>query len=458
MSTIISILGALLLLGIIILIHECGHFFVARWFGVKVLRFSIGFGRAIWSRVDKHGTEFCIGFLPIGGYVKMLGEGDEVINRRAHRGAFNEKSVWVRLAVVIAGPLMNFLLAIVLYWLIFVIGLSYPMPVIESVAPGSIAAEAGLPAPVLITAVDGKPVRQWQQVVMALVQHLGKPGEAKLSVVPYPPKANAEANTYVLDLTEWQLDPAEPAFLQSLGLKALRPEVAPKIAEVVPGSPAAGAGLKPGDLIVAIDGKPVSSMDELLAVVQNKPAKQVLLDFEREGVSKHVSLTTAVKQHDGKAIGIIGFKPQSPPWPDSMMAKTDFNLATAWVPAWQEVWRLVAFNFIALSKIVTGQVSLQALGGPVAIFHTAGRASQAGIKAYLGFVAFMSVTLGFINLLPIPGLDGGHLLFYCIEGVFRRPIPERYQQLLLRVGIILLLMLMVLVTYNDIMRLFGLSP
>lgn len=451
MSILIAIGGAILAIFSVIILHELGHFLSARAFGIKVLRFSIGFGKPLYKYVSKKsGTEYVLAILPLGGYVKMLGEGEEkTADKDAHR-AFNQKPLLSRMAVVLAGPFMNFLIAIIAYWGVYYMGITHIQPVIGQVIPHSIAARAGVKTGDQLVKIDGVRTRSWQRAMMAIIMRMGDRGQMVLTVKP---KANAPLEKRVLNLSNWNVDRRSPEFFKSLGMLPYHPKVPAVVAEVVPHSPAAVGGLRLGDRILAMDGRPVRDWISMVQTIRAHPNQRVSLTIMRGQRRQVVHLRTGSVKERGKQVGFLGVKAKAPKWPPHMIRKSDFSVFSAWVPAVEQTWTLISFNFIVIAKMIVGKLSIHTLGGPITVFRAAGKASQAGLQVYLGFLGFISLTIGFINLLPIPGLDGGHLLFQVIEGIFRRPVPARYQMVGLSIGMVFLIFLMVQATINDLIRL-----
>lgn len=451
MNLLIAILGAVLAIFGIIILHEFGHFVVAKACGIKVLRFSIGFGKAIWKRKGKDGTEYALAILPLGGYVKMLGEGEETTSvEDAHR-AFNKKPLLSRMAVVVGGPVVNFIIAVVAYWGVFLMGIVHIKPVIGQVVPGSIAAQAGMKSGDELIRINGIRTRNWQRAIMAIVMHIGDKGRLTLTVKS---TGNNKLQKKVLNLSTWNVDRHNPEFFRSLGILPYQPKVLPVIAEVVRGSPAAEKGLRSGERIVAVNGYKVKDWASVVRIVRRHPNQIISMLVMRNGQPHTIRLKAGVVKHGKHEYGFLGIKSYPPRWPAHMAHRDYYSIFNAWLPAAEQVWRLTSFNFIVVVKIITGKISIHTLGGPITIFQAAGKATQAGLQVYLGFLGFISLTIGFINLLPIPTLDGGHLLFQIIEGIFRHPIPERYQMVGLSIGMVFLVFLMVQATINDLIRLF----
>lgn len=445
MELFITVIGAIMAVFVVIVLHEAGHFAVAKAFGVKVLRFSIGFGKPLWSHVSRSGTEYVIALLPLGGYVRMLDDREMHVSQADSRHAYNRQPLLVRMAIVLAGPVTNFLLAVLVFWIIFLQGVAYIKPVIGKVTPQSIAEQSGLRAGDTITAINGHPIHAWQEVVTTLVGQIGDKQQIEITT---------QSQTHLLSLHDWRLKGNQPDPLENLGIVPFQPEFPAIVDKVLPASPAARNGLRAGDQIVALNKQPISDWPALADYIHHHPNQEISLTIKQNQTSRDVNIQLDNKINKGQAVGYLGVEAKSPAWPKEMLETHHYSVLSAWAPAWLQSWELTTFNAAVLGKMIQGKISVQTLGGPITIFRSAGAASQAGLQAYLNFIAFISVTLAFINILPIPGLDGGHFLFQVIEGIIRKPISERYQMFFLRIGIILIVLLILQGTVNDIMRLF----
>ncbi len=452
MTLLVAVIGAILAVFLVIVIHESGHFFVAKAFGVKVLRFSIGFGKPLWKHVSRSGTEYILAILPLGGYVKMLDDREMHVSKLESRRAYNQQPLLVRMAIVLAGPITNFLLAILVFWIIFLLGVSYIKPVIGQVIPQSIADHSGLQAGETIKAINTRPVGQWQQVVTQLIEQIGDHRE--LNITTQSPNSTVQ-QTHWISLAEWKLTGRQPDPLHSLGLVPFQPQFPAIIDKVMTHSPAARDGLQPSDEIIKINNQPVADWQTASEYIRHHPNEELVFTVRQGKNVREVNVQLDSQTQKGQQIGYLGVEVKAPNWPKEMIESPHYSVISAWTPAWQQTWDLIKFNWIVLGKMLSAKISLETLGGPITIFRSAGAASQAGLKVYLGFIGFISVTLGFINILPIPGLDGGHFLFQVIEGIIRRPISERYQMLMLKLGIILIILLVLQGTINDIIRLFA---
>jgi regulator of sigma E protease len=451
MSVLINILAILVALGVLVSVHEYGHFIVARWCGVKVLRFSIGFGRPLWRRVSKQGTEFTLAWIPLGGYVRMLDEREGPVPGEQRQQAFNNKGVWQRIAVVSAGPLANFIFAIFAYWLVFMLTATQLVPVIGSVGAGSLAAQAGLKANQEIVAVDQQKVDSWQAINLALVRRLGDSGPLTISIKQ--PDSGGRV-TKTIDLDHWLAGADNPEALDSLGISPLLPVLPAVIGQLSAGQPAAQAGLQPGDKVIKVNQQTVTDWSDFVSIIQSHPDKQLTLVVERQQQPVTLTLTpTAKKLADGQVIGHIGAGVQSAKQLDNLFRTYHYTPWSALLRAMQQTVDMIVINLVAIKKLLLGLISISNISGPVTIAQVAGQTAASGLVAFLSFLAFLSVALGVLNLLPVPVLDGGHLLYYLIEVVIRRPVPENIQAVGFKLGLLVIIGLMVLALFNDLTRL-----
>lgn len=440
----------IIVLGILITVHEFGHFWVARRCGIYVERFSIGFGKAIWRKTDKHGTEFVIAWIPLGGYVKMLDERvAEVAPERRHL-AFNNKTVGQRAAVVAAGPIANFLLAIVAYWIVFMIGVPALKPIIADIRPNSIAEQAKLTPGMELKSVAGIETPDQNAVRLALVSKIGA---KEVSFVVSDPNSLSESEN-ILNLQQWSFDPEKQDPILSLGIMPVGARLDSKIIEVTVGSAAEKAGLQAGDRIVKVDGQPIDTWHPFTYFVRQSPNKALELLVERNGSSLMLNVTpAAVALKDGTEIGQVGAQLQILPPDEQYLIMQQYNPFSALYEASDKTWQLMGLTVKMIGKLVVGDVKLTNLSGPVSIAKGAGMSADSGFIYYLMFMALISVNLGIINLFPLPVLDGGHLLFLVIEKIKGGPVSERVQDFCYRIGIMALMLLMGLALFNDFSRL-----
>ena len=451
MDFIQTVIWALVALGVLVAFHELGHFLVARWCGVKVLRFSVGFGRRLLSRYDRHGTEFTVSMIPLGGYVKMLDEREAPVPREQLDQAFNRKSVWARMAIAAAGPAANFLLAIVLFWAVFMGGAAGPVPVVDDVKPGSIAARAGLEAGQEIVAVDGEPTPTWQALNWRLANRLGDTGTLEFTV-RYP-DSELEYHS-AADIDRWLAGREVPDPLAEIGLELWTPSITMTLAQVTPGSAADSAGLRAGDEILSTDGERFDDWNRWTEYVRARAGQKLEIALNRDGERLLLAVTPEeVALESGERIGRIGVLPVAEEWPEERVRRFHYGLVGALGKGLQETWDKTQFTLSSLKKLIFGQLSTKNLSGPITIAKVAGTSADAGWQSFLSLLALLSISLGVINLLPIPVLDGGHLLYYGIEAIKGSPVSERVQVIGLQVGMVMVLGIMGLALYNDILRL-----
>ncbi|MDN6227606.1 MAG: sigma E protease regulator RseP [Enterobacterales bacterium] len=445
-----SLIAFLVALGVLITVHEFGHFWVARRCGVKVERFSIGFGKALWRRVDRSGTEYVLALIPLGGYVKMLDERVESVAPEFRHQAFNNKTVWQRAAIVSAGPIANFLFAIVAYWFVFVIGVPSVRPVIGEIVPQSVAAQADISPGLELKSVAGIETPDWDSVRLALVGKIG----AKETTVEVAPFGSDNKTQKTLDLTHWQFEPDKQDPVVSLGIVPRGPQIEPILAEVQKDSAAQKAGLQVGDRIVKVDGQPLLNWQAFVKQVRERPNESIALDIERNGNIQSLQLTPDSKAVGaGKMEGFAGIAPKVIPLPNEYKTIRQYGPFMAIYQASDKTWQLMKLTVSMVGKLITGDVKLNNLSGPISIAQGAGMSAEYGVVYYLMFLALISVNLGIINLFPLPVLDGGHLLFLAIEKLKGGPVSERVQDFSYRIGSILLVLLMGLALFNDFSRL-----
>jgi len=451
LSLLINILGFVLVIGVLVAVHEYGHFWVARRVGVRVLRFSIGFGRPLLQRTGADGTEYVLAAIPLGGYVKMLDEREAPVDEAEQHRAFNRKPLWARNAVICAGPAFNFALAIVAYWLVFVIGATEVRPVIGPVAPESPAATAGLASGDEFLRVDGNRVQAWDETVMTLI------GAADDGPFPIEvERAGGARASLDLDLTGVQLLEEQGEVLERIGLQPMQPRIDPVINEVVEGSSAARAGLQPGDRIRALDGEPMDTWRALVMAIRDRPEQTVSLAFERQGDTLTRTFTLDSRGSGGDRTGVLGVTPQVPEGTFSNLRhEVRYGPVAAVGEAVGSSWRAATLTVDVLVKMVIGEASVKNLSGPINIAQYAGDSVSLGLIPFLKFLAIVSISLGILNLMPVPVLDGGHLLYNTIEWVRGRPLSEAAQGMGQQIGMVLLFMLMALAFYNDLNRIFG---
>jgi regulator of sigma E protease len=453
MNLLHTLIAFFVALGTLVVVHELGHYLVARWCGVKVLRFSVGMGRVVWSRrFGRDQTEWALSILPLGGYVKMLDARDQDLQDVSEadlKREFTRQSVWRRIAIVAAGPAANFLLAILLFAGLYMHGVPEPVPVLRGAAQQTAAAQAGLRAGDRIAAINGEPVRVWSEVRWKLMQLVLEKANARIDIErPDPNRQGKLLDTVTLRLDGVSSNELEGDFLAKLGLELAR---APAVLGRIFDGPAKAAGLRTGDRILAIDGAPVGDGQSFVEKVRESAGKPLALHGLRAGVPFDVSVQPESVEEgaSGKRIGRI--KVEVPLAPE--MATVSDAPLDALAKGAQRTWDTSVMTLKMIGKMVVGQVSLKNITGPITIADYAGQTARVGLTSYLSFLAFISISLGVMNLLPIPVLDGGHLLYYALEILTGRPVSERFGEIAQRAGLGILMVLMLVAAFNDIARL-----
>ena len=454
MTLVITIVAFLVALGSLIVVHELGHYFVARLCNVKVLRFSVGFGKALWMKpIGPDRTEWVIAAFPLGGYVKMLDEREGTVAQQDLPRAFNRQSVWRRLAIVAAGPVANFLLAIVLYWFLFVYGIPGVKPVVGEPPAATPAAHAGFAAGDLITKIGDETVATWQDARWVLLQHAVQ----KTAVTIEVRDQRSELARRKLDLAGLTAADLDSDFLSALGLTRFQVSLKPVIGNVVSGGAAERAGLKSGDEIIAINNQPIETWGDVVKLIRSQPGAPLTIEIRRKGAASQViSVTPETVVENGQKIGKIGAGPVvDRASMAGMITEVRYGPLESLVKALYKTWDTSIFSLKMLGKMIVGEVSLKNLSGPITIADYAGQSAQSGLISYLMFLALISISLGVLNLLPVPLLDGGHLMYYTVEVFKGSPVSDRAIEIGQHVGIALLFTLMVFALYNDINRLLA---
>lgn len=437
-------------LAVVVTVHEFGHFWVARRCGVKVLRFCVGFGKPLWKKLDRHGTEFAVAAIPLGGYVKMLDEREGEVPPELLSQSFMRKPVSSRIAIVAAGPIANFLLAIVLFWIIFMAGVSGIVPVIDTITADSPAARAGLVTGQEIVAVDGAATPTAQALQERLLRRIGETGTLQISL-KRPDSDVIERKTIVLD--DWLSGEEAPDMVEGLGIELWYPRGEPVIETVAPESPAARAGFVVDDRIEKVDDTTITNWREWQEYVRAHPEQKLRVVVVRADGRHDLILTPERKVDDkGAAFGFAGLIGKVE-WPEHMKRDFNYGPVAAIGKAFERTWATSLISLDTMKKMVLGMVSAKNLSGPITIAKVATASAESGWKPYLAFLAFLSVSLGVLNLLPIPVLDGGHILFSLPELITGKPLSEKVQAVGYQIGLFLVIGVMVLALYNDLLRL-----
>jgi len=441
----------LVALGILIVVHEFGHFWVARRLGVKVLRFSIGFGKTLWSRrIGADKMELVIAALPLGGYVKMLDETEESVPKNERHRAFNRQAVWKRIAIVLAGPMFNFLFAILAYWLVYTVGVDGIKPVVGKVAQGSIAQKAGFRVGDELLSIDGKQVLSWGQRRLYLFRKALDQDSVNVQVRD----TSGAVQERVLDLTDFPVTSVNAALLErGIGLFGYMPKALPVIGALEAG-PAASAGMQVGDRIVAIDRNEVRTWEDLVALISGNPGKKMTITAERGDRLKQFELTPLAVEQEGRKVGRINIRPRLISLPEELRVKVRLGPIQSLLEGAENTWSMSLLTLEMLYRMLKLEVSTKNISGPITIAQYAGYSAKVGFSQFVMFLAVISISLGILNLLPIPILDGGHLMYYSIEALKGSPVSERVMAWGQQVGVIMLAGLMILAFYNDLTRIF----
>ena len=453
-SVLTSILAFIAAIGILVTIHEFGHYLVARLCGVKVLRFSVGFGKPIWSvRHGKDDIEYALAAIPLGGYVKMLDEREGEVEEKDLPRAFNRQNVAKRFAIVLAGPAFNFLFAIVAYSIMFVHGVNGIKPYVDVADVASIAHSAGIQSQDLILSVNGVPTPSWQKARLTMMQQAVDGNDLQLEV------QGKDLQIRDIDLKVAALDflqQEKTDLLDQLGLRMWRPQLPPVIDEVIPGGAAEAAGLKAEDKIIALDGEKITNVRQWVDKIRANPDRTMTLVVERDNQPVTLTITPRSQLDDGKMIGFIGVKNVvviPPEMRQKLMVTEQYGPLDALSRAIGKTWNMSVLTLQVLGKLVIGEASVKNLSGPITIAKYAGMSAQIGFEQFFAFLAIISISLGVLNLLPVPMLDGGHLMYYVIEIIKGSPVSESTEALGQRIGMALLMLLMTVAIYNDVLRL-----
>lgn len=447
---ILNILSIVVALGLLITFHEFGHFFVARRCGVKVLRFSVGFGKPIYRYVGKTGTEFTLAMIPLGGYVRMLDEREGNVPESLRNQAFNVKTVWQRIAIVAAGPIANFILAVFIYALVALLGVQSIAPKVGQIEQDTPMSQTQIQAGDELISIAGESVASWEDVNLVLAGLIGKTGTI---IVRYQLDGLSSLQEDSVRLNRWLVGDEPNNLIKAFGLAPWQPLILPIIAQVVEGGAAAEAGFLTGDKVLTVNDQPVANWQQFVALVQASPSKALIVEVQRVQGSTKLSLFPKSTEQNGKVIGYAGLAVVPPEWDESLIREQHYGPFDALSYGVAQTSKMVSLTVSSIGKMVQGLISVDNLSGPITIAKVASASADSGLQSFLKFMAYLSVSLGVLNLLPIPMLDGGHLLFFGIEAIRRKPVSEKIQSMAYRVGASLLFALMAIAIFNDIARL-----
>lgn len=458
-----TLIAFIVTIGLLVTIHEYGHFQVARWCGVKVLKFSIGFGKPLWQKTfGKDKTEFVLAAIPLGGFVKMLDEREQKAELEANpeltqinyseaelKRAFNRQTVWKRIAIVSAGPIANLLLAIVLYWGLFMLGVTGTRPIIGDVAKDSLAAQASITTGEVIQKINGEPVSSWQEARWVLLEESLESKSVKIEAI----NQNNEMFQHTLSFTGINND-SEIDVLKKIGLEEYRPTIAAVIGEILPDTTSEKAGFKADDKIISIDGVTIIDWEQVVNIVKASPNKKLWFEIERAQKTLRIAATPEKVEENGESIGRMGAAVKIDQKElDKLLVQFNYSPLMSLQKAVNKTWSTSIFSLKMLGKMLVGQVSLKSISGPVTIADYAGKSANMGLKTFLSFLALVSISIGVLNLLPIPVLDGGHLMYYTVEIFKGSPVSENIMLVGQKIGFVILGLLMTIAIFNDVTRL-----
>lgn len=446
-----GLIAFIVAIGVLVTVHEFGHFWVARKLGVRVLRFSVGFGKPLLRRTGKDGTEYVIAAIPLGGYVRMLGEQDDEVNEQNRHEAFNHKSLKEKSAIVIAGPLFNFVFAVIAYWLMFVVGIPGQIPQIGEIIPGSTADKAGMRVNEVITHINGNVTPTWSVTNSELLDAILSDNR----VIIRTRTMHQNLHQYILQIDDTSQLLDDNGLLKNLGIISWQPPV--WVGEVKAGGAAEEAGLMKGDRVLAVDGMPVSTWGQWVDYIRHRPNTELQVEIERADGELVLSVVPKpVVSEEGEIIGLIGVGRYIPEEVlNAHRAEVKYGPITALAQAMSKTWEFSALTVRMLGRMLIGEASHKNISGPITIAQYTGIAAGLGWLEYIRILAIISISLGVLNLLPIPMLDGGHLLYYVIESVRGGPLSDQTYAIGQQIGIVILLLLMSLAFYNDFSRLLG---
>ncbi len=443
-----NLLFFIIALGILVAVHEWGHFIVARLCKVKVHRFSVGFGKVLFTRTDKYGTEFVISAIPLGGYVKMLDSRNETVAPHQREQAFDLKPVKQRIAIIAAGPAVNFIFAVMALMLMYMVGVDKVKPVIGEVTENSIFATADIPVKSEIIAVGKHTTRDWNKVTLEMISHIGQDSME----ITFRRENQKTSQKRIVDIRQWNFDPDTESVLSSLGLDVFRPDISTKLSLVEKYSAADKQGIKIGDIIKTIDGVAITRWSSFVDYVQVRPEQEVVIKLQRNGQNIEKTVTVGKVKRNGQYVGYLGVLGTVLPWPDDLVFTDKLNVFDSLIQGAKETVRLTSLSFSLIGKLLTGDLSVNTLSGPISIAKGAGSSASIGFVYFLSFLALVSINLGVINLLPLPVLDGGHIMYFAIEWIKGTPVSETIQQVGYKLGAAAVLMIMTIAIFNDLGR------
>jgi regulator of sigma E protease len=443
------ILGFIVAIGILTTVHEFGHFFIARKLNVKVERFSIGFGKPLLSWHDKTGTEFVISLIPFGGYVKLLGESfDEHVDSSMYHRSLAFKPAWVKIAIFSSGPVFNLIFAVLAYWFVFVTGVSYIVPMVGDVPRGTIAYKANIPKNSEITHVAEQKVQNWEDIAVILAKYAGDKSFVQIST-----KLNKVIKNYTLNLTSWHASDSDGNILESIGLRPFDP-IPPIVGKVLPASPASDAGLHSGDRLLKVNEYTLSSRSQFQQYIKNKQNQHIVLTVERENENIELRIIPKAKLMDGgEEVGYIGVQFKPLPWPKELTRVNRLSIVEGFSAACYKTWDYISVTYSFIRKMLIGEMSIQHISGPISIAKFAGMTASASLESFVSFLALVSVSLGVLNLLPIPILDGGNILLCIIESMRGKALAVTTRWMIDTIGLAILIGFVILSVFNDVIKL-----
>ncbi|CAL1329173.1 sigma E protease regulator RseP [Candidatus Providencia siddallii] len=449
MEFIWNLTAFIITIGVLITAHEFGHYFIARQCGVHIERFSIGFGKILWRKFNKHNTEFIIAMIPLGGYVKMMDEHTSIIPPEFRNMAFNNKKIWQRTAIIIAGPIANFLLAVIVYCLVYMIGTQSTKPIIEDIKPGSIAEFAKLTPKMEIISIDDIDTPNWNTVRLALIAKIGN-SKIKTKILV---EGSKKPLTKIINLKHWNFDPEKQDPIISIGIMPISSKTNNIIKKIKIGTAGDRSGLIPNDKIINVNGKNLNNWNTINNIIYNNPNIPLLLKIERNKKIIFLTLTPDIKkEQNNKQVGFAGIEFLVKPLENKYKIIEQYEPFLAFYKSIKKTWQLIKITVNMISKLCIGDIKLNNLNGPISIAKGAGVSAELGLVYYLMFIALISINLGVVNLFPLSVLDGGQLFFLLIEKIKGKPVSAKIQNISFKISILILIILMTLALFNDLSR------